>query len=45
MSRSVHKLTWGIALVLAIAGLLGYISSNAALLSLLVAGAGELVEE
>jgi|LAFN01.1.fsa_nt_gi hypothetical protein len=46
MSRSVHKLTWGIAVVLAIAGLLGYISpANAALLGLLVAGAGELFEE
>ena len=46
MSRSVHTLTWGIAVVLAIAGLLGYINpQNAALLGLLVAGAGELFEE
>jgi len=45
MSRGVHKLTWGIALVLAIAGLLGYIPSTAALLGLLVASAGELVED
>jgi hypothetical protein len=45
MSRSIHRLTWGIAVVLAIAGLLGYIPANAALLGLLVAGAGELFEE